>query len=307
MNNKLQSTLFAALFTTASLNSIHAQDAANETAPAPETEGASEIGLQQVIETHDRPTVSAGYQFQYIGRTNPFFVDAPPTNAAESKVMLHTFMGSVSLNDEDSGRFLKDNKLGVIYQEVRYQEDVLESFDYDTLSAFWNAEIDRDIGTWTPSMGVGYTRIEIVEGNIDAFDGFFPYLALTKFYPDGDNSSYIATLKTSYGFTDVKGTNIDTDRLDSWTTRAMLGHNYLFRDDLGLRSNAYLEYSYFGNGSNSGRDDYTASAGTSLYYVINKYIVADLFAEYTQRFSSDDIFEYDNWDGGIKISSMFQF
>jgi len=305
MSTKYCQSLITAFLAVASFHPIAAQDA-TEAAPA-ENAGASEIGLQQVVETHDQPTVSAGYQFQYIGRSNPFYVDAPPTDAAESKVMLHTFMGSVSLNDEDSDKFLTGNELGVMYQQVRYQEDLLESFDYNTMSIFYKADINKEIGEWTPSLGIGYTRIEIDEQSIDAFDGFFPYLSLSKIYPDGDNSNYIATLKTSYGFTDVKGTSINTGRLDSWTTTAIIGHTYTFTDNIGLRSNCHADYSYYGTDSNSGRSDFVLGAGTSLYYLINKYIVADLFADYSRRFSNEDIYEYDNWDGGIKISSLISF
>ena len=297
MKSKQSNILLAALLATSPLA---AQDAT-------EDGGASEIGLQQVVETHTGPSASAGYQFQFIYRDNPFYVDAPPADAAESRVMLHTFMGTVSLNDGDSGNFLTDNSFGVMHQLVRYEEDILESFDYDTTSAFWKANINRQIGNWQPSMGVGYTRIEISEQNVDVFDGFFPYLALTKFYPDGDNSSYIATLKTSYGFTDIKGTTLNTDRLDAWTTTASIGHNYSFNSQVGLKSNVHADYAYYGQSSNSGREDFLLGAGTSLYYVINKYLVADLFADYTERFSNEDLYEYDNWDAGIKISTMLQF
>jgi hypothetical protein len=297
MKPKQSQILFAALL---AASPLAAQDATN-------TEEASEIGLQQVVETHDGPSVSAGYQFQFIYRDNPFYVDAPPADAAKSRVMLHTFLGSVSLNDSDSGNILVDNTFGIMHQLVRYEEDILERFDYDTTSAFYKANIDRMVGSWQPSIGVGYTRIEITEQNVDVFDGFFPYLALTKFYPDGDNSQYVATLKTSYGFTDVKGTSLNTDRLDAWTTSATVGHTYTFNSQLGLKSDVHADYSHYGQSSNSGRNDFILGAGTSLYYQINKYLVADIFADYSRRYSNEDIYEYDNWDAGVKIGSMFQF
>jgi hypothetical protein len=68
MKPKQSQILFAALL---AASPLAAQDATN-------TEEASEIGLQQVVETHDGPSVSAGYQFQFIYRDNPFYVDAPP-------------------------------------------------------------------------------------------------------------------------------------------------------------------------------------------------------------------------------------
>jgi hypothetical protein len=304
MNTKQSQTLLAVLL--AGGTTLSAQNAATPAAAAT-NDAASEIGLQQVVETHDGLSASAGYQFQFVYRDNPFYVDAPPTDAAKSRIMVHTFMGAVSLNDADSNNFFTDNTFGVLYQQVRYQEDLLKGFDYDTTSAFYKANINKQLGEWQPSIGIGYTKIKIDPVSIDVFDGFFPYLALTKIYPEENNSQFIAALKTSYGLTDIKGTSTDENRLDSWTTTATVGQHYSINSQIGLKSNCHADYSYYGEGSNSGRGDFLIGAGTSLYYMINKYLVADVFADYSKRFSNEDIYEYDNWDAGVKIGAMIQF
>lgn len=288
--------LLAALLSLGLVNFTNAQqEAAAEQA---------EIGVQQAVESSTGPQVSAGYEFQYIGRTNPFYIDNPVGDAAKSKVMLHTFYGAVELNDADLSKRVTRSVIGVMHQSVHYQEDELSGFDYESQSVFYKGDLQQ-IGDWNPSFGLGYSRIEISEVNVEAFDGVSPFLSASKNYGD-----YLATVKTSYGFTDIKGgSSSDADRLNSWTTSARIDHLYGLNTRMGLKSALNLSYSYFNEGSNNGRGDVLFGAGTSLYYTINKYLRADLFADYTRRSSNGVTVDYgfNNWDAGLKLNAAYSF
>ena len=288
--------LFATLLSLGLAHGINAQQDA--------AVGQAEIGVQQAVESSKGPQVSAGYEFQYIGRTNPFYIDNPVGKAAKSKVMLHTFYGAVELNDTDLTKRVTRNVIGVMHQSVRYQESALTGFDYESQSIFYKGDLQA-IGDWNPSFGLGYSRIEISEVNVEAFDGVSPFLSASKNYGD-----YLATVKTAYGFTDIKGgSSSDADRLNSWTTSARIDHLYGINTRMGLKSALNLSYSYFNEGSNSGRGDVLFGAGTSLYYTINKYLRADLFADYTRRSSNGVTVDYgfNNWDAGLKLNAAYSF
>ncbi|MBT5381077.1 MAG: hypothetical protein HOK49_03495 [Opitutae bacterium] len=295
----MKSTTTKLLATLISLGLAHGinaqQDAAAEQA---------EIGVQQAVESSTGPQVSAGYEFQYIGRTNPFYLDESPTKEAQSRIMVHTFYGAVELNDINLSNRITRNVVGVMHQSVQYQESALSGFDYESQSVFYKGDL-QPIGDWNPSIGLGYSRIEISEANLEAFDGVSPFISASKNYGD-----YMATIKTSYGFTDIKGgSSSDADRLNSWTTSARIDHLYGLSDRMGLKSALNLAYSYYNEGSNSGRGDVLFGAGTSLYYTINKYLRADLFADYTRRSSNGVTVDYgfNNWDAGLKLNAAYSF
>lgn len=271
------------------------------TAIAQDAQQQSEVGIQQPVESQIGISTSAGYEVQYLYRDNPFYLDNAPTETARSRAMIHTFYGAVKLPDSKATSVVTNNTIGVMQQLFRYQESQLEDFDYDTFSAFYKGDL-APLGTWNPSVGIAYASIEITEANLDAFDGFFPYLSFSKQY-----EAILATIKTSYAFTDVKGgLSTDTDRLNSWTTGISLGHTKVLNDRMGFNSKVSLDYAYFNEGSNSGRDDLTFAAGTSLYYVINKYLKSDLYVDYTKRGSNMN-YDYTNWDAGIKFNALLGF
>lgn len=270
--------------------------------PAPD--GQSEIGVQQAVQTDDSTYAgAAGYEFQYIGRSNPFYVDNPVGDAAKSRVMVNTFFGTVSLPEVANAGPLQNSSVGVVHQTFRYQEDLLTVFDYDVTSAYYKTDIDATLRGWKPSFTLAYSRIEIAEENLEAFDGFVPSFSLAK-----KIGGYLATIKTAYGITDIKGGAAeDADRLNAWNTGLTLHHHHAFGDRIGLASKANLTYSYYTEGTNDGRDDFLTSAGTSLYYALNKYVRADLFADYSRRTSSNDLYKFNNWDGGLRVRTMLQF
>ena len=261
----------------------------------------SEVGVQQPVESSNGITGTAGYEVQYMYRDNPFYLDDAPTETAKSRMMVHTFFGAVSLPDSKRAPITTNNTIGVMKQLNRYQESQLEGFDYDTFSVFYKGDLDQ-IGSWKPSVGIAYATVDIVEADLNAFDGFFPYVSISKPYND-----ILATLKTSYSFTEVKGgTATDTDRLNAWTTGLSLAHNSEINNRMGFNSKASLDYALYNEGKNSGRDDLTFGAGTSLYYIINKHLKGDLFVEYTKRGSSMN-YDYTNWDAGIKFNAALGF
>jgi hypothetical protein len=286
-------------FSTSLLISIGLVNVTAQDAPAEVVQ--SEVGVQQPVESSQGLSGAAGYEVQYLYRDNPFYLDDAPTQTARSRVMIHTFYGAVTIPESTRINLTSKNTVGVMKQLVRYQESMLENFDYETLSVFYKGEL-ASVGDWKPSIGVAYAEVEITEANLDAFDGSFPFISASKNY-----GKYVATIKTSYSFTEVKGgTSSDKDRLNAWTTGVTLSQHNRLNNRMGFNSNASLSYAYFNEGTNSGRDDITFEAGTSLYYNISKYLKGDLFVDYIKRGSNMN-YDYTNWDAGLKINAALAF
>ena len=270
----------------------------------------NDLGLQQVVEVGQKHfRGSAGYRFEVLGRTNPFYIDGPVGKATKAPVMTNTVYAIGEAGNYPLGMGVMKHTAGVVYGRTSYLRELLEVFNHDTRTLF----LDNTYllpGNWSLGLGVRGMQLINADDGVTDYEGWSPSVSAGRLFRIGGRQhlrvrwSHRWTRSSIQG---IPGTNLTEDRLDHWSTGLSLDHGWQISESWSLRSHGRVNHSRYANGANQDRNDTLLDLGSGLQWEFLKYFSTTAFVDYSNRLSSQDRSAFTNWDGGLRLHGSIRF
>ncbi len=270
----------------------------------------NDLGLQQVIEVKKkRFSANAGYRFEVLGRSNPFYIEGPVGDAAKVPVMSNSAFLFGEGGNYGFGSGIMKHSVGIIWRRTSYLKELLQVFDHDTQTLV----IDNSYyssSRWAWSLGARGTRLVNVNDGITDYKGWSPNFSVGKLFQPSRSQHVWVRWRSHYSLSTIQGiagTDQTVDRLNHWNTGLSLTHAWALSDHWRLDSHGGLDASRYREGANRGRMDTMLGAGTAVSWGFLRFFSLAGFVDYSHRFSNQGHYEFSNWDGGLRFNADIGF
>ena len=270
----------------------------------------NDLGLQQVVETKDRRYGGhIGYRFEILSRSNPFFLNDPIEDAAKAPLMLNKAFAVGEAGNYSFGMGAMKHNIGIIYNRTSYLSETLERFNHDTKTVFLD-NVYLHSSNWTFRAGLRGVQFTNTNDGATAYNGWSPGISVARLFRLGIRQHLVASLRQSWTFSETPDFSLlpdEENRLDHSSTSLSLDHSWLLSENWTLRSHGGFKRSPYRKGSNQNRKDHILDIGTSLDWGFNDYFSTSAFLDYSNRVSSQDMYSFRNWDGGLRFNASVSF
>ena len=272
----------------------------------------NDLGIQQVVEIKEKHFGgSAGYRFQILGRSNPFYIEGPVGDAAKAPVMLNTLYVLGEVGNYSMGPGVAKHSAGIFFSRTSYLKELLEVFNHDTQTLFLDNTFLRP-GNLAFSAGIRGTRLVNADDGVTEYTGWSPNISIGKLFHPGRSQHLWVRWRNNLTYSNIQGiagTDLSEDRLNHWSTGLGLTHGWAFARAWSMESHGGLDVSRYSKGTNQDRADTLLSLGTALRWKFWRYLSVAGFVDYTHRSSSGTTIDYDfnNWDGGLRFNTGISF
>jgi hypothetical protein len=279
--------------------------------PANGAASLNDLGRQQLVEVKEKHFgVRAGYRFEILARSNPFYLEDRVPDGANIPIMSNRLYLSGEAGNYGIGMGVMKHTVGIVSSRTNYLVSPVDKFDHDSHTFFFNNTYLRP-GNWALGAGIRGTRIVKTAGGEKDYSGWTPNLSVAKLFELGTRQHIWVRWLNSLTFSDVfitKPSSIfPADRLNHWSSGLGLAHGWAFSSHWTLDSRGGLDLSRYSKGPNQGRIDTQLSLGTAIRRDFLRYFSMAGFLDYSHRFSSLDNYSFSNLDGGVRLNADIGF
>jgi hypothetical protein len=280
------------------------------TIPANGAASLNDLGIQQLVEVQEKHFgARAGYRFEILSRSNPFYLEGPVGDAANVPIMSNRIYVLGEGGNYGIGTGVMKHTVGLVYTRTNFLSGLLDGFDHDTQTFFLDNTYLRT-GNWALSAGIRGTRIvNTVDGEKD-YSGWNPNVSIGKLFQLGNRQNLWVRWRNSMTFSEITGlavSGLTDDRLNHWSSGLGLTHGWSFSRNWTLDSRGSLDLNRYSQGANQDRDDTLLSLGTAIKWDFLSYFSIAGFLDYSRRFSNLDKYSFSNWDGGVQLNADIGF
>lgn len=266
---------------------------------------ASDTGAQRPISLKkDGISAFFGYDSKYFYRSNPLAQEGD-LEQVQTAMWTNTFFGGIGLGIIETDDSVITPYLGASWTVNDYIESALESFNYNSTSAY--ALLLAQYGNgWSARIGVNYANDRSTEFDTEDYSEFFPNVGVMKAFAINEQTIGIFDAFLGQHSTVIVPSSGGEDALDNFEIAASYGLRYK-QGELTLLPKYLISYKTFDNTPNSDRDDTTHNLSLKANYPIAESFDLSFFAAYTIRDSSDTSNDYKNLDSGAGLTLNARF
>jgi hypothetical protein len=261
----------------------------------------SDLGLQRPVDVKE---TGFGYHLGFDSKlyyTNnaasaPSGIGKEPSGIWENSLSNHFILGAFDLSGASFSPILS-----IGYSKfTHFGDDIIETFDFDTLSISPNAFFQFSNG-WTFRGGLG-VMLDFAprDGMEKTYQQVSPTLALGKGFSIGNaQSSWEWSL--AYHLTD------SIHPIDDFMNRFETAFLWSFTIPINrLGISPYLRFAYV-NYANQDRDDALGSLGLDFNYSFTNWLAMNVFFNFSFRGSNNNDYDFTRFDGGggLGLSAKF--
>jgi hypothetical protein len=262
---------------------------------------SSDLGLQRPVDVKE---TGFGYHLGFDSKlyyTNnaasaPSGIGKEPSGIWENSLSNHFILGAFDLSGASFSPILS-----IGYSKfTHFGDDIIETFDFDTLSISPNAFFQFSNG-WTFRGGLG-VMLDFAsrDGMEKTYQQVSPTLALGKGFSIGSaQSSWEWSL--AYHLTD------SIHPIDDFMNRFETAFLWSFTIPINrLEISPYLRFAYV-NYANQDRDDALGSLGLDFNYSFTNWLAMNVFFNFSFRGSNNNDYDFTRFDGGggLGLSAKF--
>jgi len=270
----------------------------------------NDLGLQQVVETKTKNFGgNFGYQFEVLGRSNPFYIDGPVGKAAKASLITNKAFAVGQFGNYSFGTGAMRHNLGIVYDRTSYLPELLEVFNHDTKTVFLDNVYLHSL-SWTFRAGLRGVLFANTNDGSTAYKGWSPYVSAGRLFRLSQRQHLLVGLRQSWTFSKTPDFSFIPDeesRLDHLSTSLSLDHSWRFSEAWTLRTRCGFKRSAYSTGSNHNRKDSLLNIGTSLDWAFSDYFSTSAFLAYSNRGSNQGKYAFRNLDGGLRFNASLGF
>lgn len=261
----------------------------------------SDLGLQRPVDVKE---TGFGYHLGFDSKlyytnnaaSSPSGIGKEPSGIWENSLNNHFILGAFDLGGASFSPILS---LG--YSKfTHFGDDIIESFDFDTLSISPNAFFQFSNG-WTFRGGLG-VMLDFAprDGMENTYQQVSPTLALGKGFS-------IGTAQSSWEWSIAYHLTDSIHPIDDFMNRFETAFLWSFAIPINrLQISPYLRFAYV-NYAKQDRDDALGSLGLDFNYSFTNWLAMNVFFNFSFRGSNNNDYDFTRFDGGggLGLSAKF--